>query len=159
MNRKQIYYVLSIVVSLILFLSFMGFTYYADAAAVSKVRVRVENIDLVNIYSNGVKLGFTVRFVNPTNREINDLSSDFDIYIDDVKIGSGSFSDMDIGSNDDTSEQMTVLVTYLGLAQSAVNVIKNFIYGEKTGFSIQGVVTADILFGLTKISSKFVATD
>jgi LEA14-like dessication related protein len=159
MNRKQIYYIISIAVFFILVLSFAGFTYYADAEAVSKTQIKIQNLNLIKIHSNGVKLGFTVNFVNPSDREINDLSSDFDIYIDGIKIGSGSFSDIDIKPYDYTSKQMTVMVSYSGLAQSAVNVIKNFIYVQKTGFTIKGTIKVDTLFGLTEISQKFIAAN
>lgn len=157
MKRKNIYSISAIAVALILFFSFMGFTYYADAAAVSKTQVELENIDLIKIYSNGLTLGFIVKFVNPSDREINDLSSEFGIYIDTINIGSGSFSNIDIKSNGETSRPITITVSYLGLASSAILVIKNFVNGQKIGFSIQGTVTADVLFGLTDASQKFVA--
>lgn len=156
--RKKIYYISAIAVTLLLFFSFIGFTYYADAEAVSKAQVKVENLNLIKVYNNGVKLGFTVKFANPSDREINDLFSYFDIYVDSIKIGEGSFLNIDIKPDDETSKQMSVTASYSGLAQSAINVIKNFVRGEKTSLSIEGTVSADVLFGLAKTSHKFIAT-
>ena len=157
MERKKTYYISTVAVVIILVLSFSGYTYYADAEAVSKTQVEIENLNLIKIYTNGLSLSFSVKFINPADREINDLSADFDIYINSIKIGIGKFSNIDIEPQDETSKQMTITVSYSGLAQSAIQIIKDFINGQKTGFSIMGTIKADALFGLIETSHKFVA--
>jgi len=158
MKIKKFYYLSVIVVTLTLLFSFIAYVYYADVDAVSKTKVEIEDINLLNIYTNGVIIGFTVRFINPSYREIKDLSSKFDIYVDSNYIGSGSFSNINIEQRSYTSKTISITVTYYNLAQSTIEIIKDFIFGERTSFSIQGTLTADVLFGLTETSYNFITT-
>ena len=64
---------------------------------------------------------------------------------------------IDIKQHSYTSKQVSITVLYSNLAQSTINILKNFIRGEKTIFSIQGKLTADVLFGLTKTSHSYTA--
>ena len=157
MERKIIYYIALIIITIILLFSIIGYTYYADVEAISKTQVEIENIDLIKIYSNGVKLGLIVKFKNPSDREINDLSSNFNIYVDSKYIGDGSFSNINIKQQSSTSEQVIITISYSNLAQSTIEIIKNYIQGEKTSFSIKGKLTADVLFGLSETSHSYIA--
>lgn len=157
MQHKTIYYIAIISVIIIIIFSILGYTYYADIEAISKTKVEMENIDLINIYSNGVKLGLIVKFINPSDREISDLSSNFKIFVDSNYIGCGSFSNINIKQQSETSKQVSITITYSDLTQSTINIIKNFIQGEKTMFSIKGKLTADVLFGLTETSHSYTA--
>lgn len=157
MEHKKIYFIVSIVIIIIFIFSVIGYTFYADIKAISKTQVELEKIDLINIYSNGVKLGLIVKFINPSDRDISDLSSNFKIYVDSDYIGHGSFSNINIKEQSYTSKQVLITVSYSNLAQSTINILKNFIQGDKTIFSIQGKLTADVLFGLTKTSHSYSA--
>lgn len=159
MNKKIIYFVLSSVIFLILIFSVIGFIYYAEVEAVSQTRVEIKSIDLIEIYASGVKLFFIVNFINPTGRRISDLSSDFNIYIDSIKIGEGFFSNIDIEPYDEISKEVLVTIKYSSAAYALKELILNFIIGIKTSFRLEGVITADVLFGLSETSHRFVATN
>jgi hypothetical protein len=157
MKHKTIYYIAIIFVIIIIIFSIIGYTYYADVEAISKTKVEIENIDLININPNSIKLGLIVKFINPSDREITDLSSNFKIYVDSNYIGRGSFSNINIKQQSYTSKQVSITIAYSDLAQSTIDIINNFIKGEKTMFSIQGKITADVLFGSTETSHCYTA--
>ncbi len=157
MEHKKIYFIISIAITIILISSVIGYTYYADIEAISKTQVEIEKINIIKIYSNSINLGLIVKFINPSDRKITDLSSNFKIFIDSKYIGDGSFSNIHIKQSSYCSKQVLITVSYSNIAQSTIDIIKNFIQGEKTIFSIKGKLTADVLFGLTKTSHRYTA--
>jgi LEA14-like dessication related protein len=157
MNKKfQIF--TTIIIILILILSFVGYTYYKDADALSKVRLEINDIDFISPSLTDVTLAFSVKFINPSDTNINNLESTFDLFIESNYIGEGNFSNIDIKSNSNTTEQIKVKIIYSGLVHSVVDIILNFISGQSSSLRISGNLKSDAVFGLNKISESFVLT-
>ena len=79
--RKDI---LSIVIFIIIILSILSFifvNYKSDVEAINDIDISLNNVDIFDLEITSFKLNLDVEIINPSNREINQLSSDFDIYI------------------------------------------------------------------------------
>jgi len=147
----------TIATSIILILSFLGYNYYNDADALSKVRLEINDIDFISPTLTNVTLKISVKFINPTGTEINNLESKFDIYIESNYIGNGNFSNINIKPNSNITEQIKVTIIYSGLAHSAVDIILNFVSGKTSSLKIDGNLKSDAVFGLIKISERYIA--
>lgn len=137
---------------------FLGYTYFADADAIQNIYAEVETIDQINPKITKATITFTLNITNPTTRDINDLSSTFDIYIEQNYIGTGSFANFSIPGQTTKFKQVTITVNYGGLADSAVDFIKNWFSGQDSTLRIEGTMTASVLFGLTTASHEYTAT-
>jgi hypothetical protein len=147
-----------IFIGIILILFFLGYTYFADADAIQNVYAEVEGINQINAKITSATITFTINITNPSNRNVNQLSSTFDIYIEDNFVGTGSFSDYDIPAETSKLKQVQINVNYGGLADSSIEILKNWIIGQDSQLKIKGSITASVLFGLTTTSHKFIAT-
>ena len=147
------------VVILIIFIivSFLGYTYYADADALLHVYADVEGINDVNVKLSSASITFTLNITNPTPRNINDLSSRFDIYIEQNKIGYGSFSNIDIPSESFVLKPVSITVYYNKTISSIWDVIVNNFQGQQSKLIIKGTMTASVMFGLSTASEDFIA--
>lgn len=137
---------------------FLGYTYFADAQSIEQVYAQVETIDQINPKFTKADITFTLNITNPTSRDITDLSSTFDIYIEQNYIGTGSFANFSIPSQTNKFKQVTITGNYGGLADSAVDIIKNWVSGQDSTLRIEGTMTASVLFGLTTASHEYTAT-
>ena len=153
--NKQNTILLTILCISFLLIAFFGYTYYSDAIAIQQIKVEIEEINNINPKVTSATLRFTMNITNPTSKPINDLSSTFDIYIESNYVGKGSFSDIDIDPFSTTYESMSVIVYYNGLADAGVDLIKNWVHGEKTKLTINGTMAASVLFGLAEASHEF----
>lgn len=152
MNKKIIS---SIIVILILLSSISGYIYFKDADALSKVRLKINDIDFISLNLNRALLVISVNFMNPTNTDVNNLESTFDIFIESNYIGKGNFSDIDIESNSNITKQVKVDIFYSGLAHSVVDLISNFIQQKNSSLEIIGNLKSDSIFGIIKISEEY----
>ncbi len=154
-NNKKIFTTITIIT---IILSFLGYNYYKDADALSKARLEINDIEFVSPTLINVTLKFSVKFINPTDTDINNLESKFDIYIESNYIGNGKFSNINIESSSNVTEQIKVSIIYSGLAHSVVDIILNFISGESSSLKIDGNLKSDAVFGLIKISERYITT-
>lgn len=145
-------------VILILLTIFLGYTFIADAEAAQQIYAKVTNIDQVSSTFTSATLTFTINITNPTDRDIHKLTSTFKIYINEYYIGNGSFSETDVGAQTSTFKQVTATVSYKNLADSAINILQNWVTRQNPTLKITGTITASILFGLTTASHQFIAT-
>jgi LEA14-like dessication related protein len=137
---------------------FLGYTYFADAQAIEKIYAEVENINQINPKFTKADISFTLNITNPTTRDINKLSSTFDIFIQDNYVGTGSFSNFSIPAQTNKITLVSVTVDYGELADSVVDFIKNWASGQDTTLKIEGTMNAQVLFGLATASHSYTAT-
>jgi hypothetical protein len=157
MNLPSNRHISFILVGILLILLFLGYTYYADAEAIQNVYAEIEGINQINAKITSAAITFTINITNPSNRNVNQLSSTFDIYIEDTFVGTGSFFDHDIPAQTSNLKQVQINVNYGGLADSSIDILKNWFVGQDSQIKIKGVITASVLFGLTTTSHKFIA--
>lgn len=157
MNLPSNRHISFILVGILLILLFLGYTYYADAEAIQNVYAEIEGINQINAKITSATITFTLNITNPSNRNVNQLSSTFDIYIEDNFVGTGSFFDHDIPAQTSNLKQVQINVNYGGLADSSIDILKNWFVGQDSQIKIKGVITASVLFGLTTTSHKFIA--
>jgi len=152
--------IIAIVVSGIVLLLFFSFfyTYTSDIAAISQVHIELDHVEITKPTFYNVTLTLLMNISNPTERTIQDLSSDFDIYIGSNQIGSGSFSGITIQPKSSTLEPVATIITYKGLAHSIIERLSDLIYGQQTTIIIEGTMTAKVFFGLSQTSQEFTAT-
>jgi hypothetical protein len=157
MNLPSNRHISFILVGILLILLFLGYTYYADAEAIQNVYAEIEGINQINAKITSAAITFTLNITNPSNRNVNQLSSTFDIYIENNFVGTGSFFDHDIPAQTSNLKQVQINVNYGGLADSSIDILKNWFVGQDSQIKIKGVITASVLFGLTTTSHKFIA--
>ena len=143
---------------IILLLAFFAYTFVADSQAIHQVYVEIDDISEISPKITSATIKFTINVTNPTTRTINDLSSTFDIFIDENYIGSGSFDQLSIPKQSNIFHPVTVKVYYDGLADSVVDIIKNWVNDEDTKLIIKGTMESSIVFGLTTTSFSYTAT-
>jgi hypothetical protein len=146
------------IVILLILISFLGYTFYADAEAIQQVSAEVETINRIEPKITSATLLFTINLTNPSSRNIHQLSSTFDIFIENNFVGTGSFSDHDIPAQTSTIKEISININYGGLADSAVDILKNWVKGQESTVRINGNITAAVLFGLTTASHEFTAS-
>jgi hypothetical protein len=142
---------------------FLGYTYFADAQAIQQIRAEVysfnpdSNIDF-DLPERKINLNFTLNVTNPSSRDIQDISSTFNIYIEENFIGEGSFSNLSIKANSSKFKDITVSFDLKGFAYSIIDGIANALKNQNTEITIEGTMTASVLFGLTTASHSYTAT-
>jgi LEA14-like dessication related protein len=144
-----------IILIIFIIIAFLGYSYYADADALLHVYAEVESINNVNVKLSSASITFTMNITNPSTRNINDLSSHFDIYIEQNKIGDGSFSNIDIPADSSILKPVTITVYYNQTISSIWNVIVDKFQGQQSKLIIKGTMTASVIFGLTTASQDF----
>jgi hypothetical protein len=156
---KKTYQLVSIISMIsILLIILLGYSYFADAQAIQQVYADVTAINQINPKLTSAAILFTLNITNPSSRNINKLSSTFDLYIEKNFIGTGSFSNFSIPGQTNKFKEVSLTIQYTGLADSAVDIIKNWVSGQHTTLRIEGVMTASVLFGLATVSHKYTAT-
>ena len=151
-------YQLSIIaIILLLLILFAGYSFYADAQAIERVYAEVDTIDQVSPKLNFATIIFTLNITNPSNRDVNDLSSTFDLYIDENDVGDGSFSNLYIPAQSNTYKQVSMKVHYNEIAKSVIDIISNWTQGQNTSVKVKGTMQASVLFGLTTASHQYIA--
>ena len=155
--EKQTILIISLII-IVIFIASLGYTYYADAQALYQIESEIIGIEQVNPKLTSATLTYTLSITNPSSKPINDLSSEFEIYIESNYIGTGSFSDIDMDPESTTKKSMTVTIYYTGLAKAGIDALENWATGQETTLVIQGTMRASILFGLTEGSQDFIAS-
>ena len=91
--------------------------YKADVDAINNLNVNLNDIEIYDIKFSSFKLNFDIEIINPSDRDIVDLSTDFKIYIEDNYVGNGNFSNVNILNNSYENKDVVVSIYYDGLAE------------------------------------------
>jgi LEA14-like dessication related protein len=157
MSQRISPYIVIFIASILLII-FLGYMYVSDIDAISKVYSNIETINSINPKLTSADIVFTINITNPTSREIHDLSSTFDVYIEDNYIGKGSFPKTTIKPFSNVFHQTNLTVYYSGIADATIDIIKNWVNDKQSGFIIKGNMTAKTLFGLIETTQPFIAS-
>jgi len=157
MNQKiSPYSILFIIV--IFLIVFLGYIYITDIDAISQVYAEIDTINSINPKLTSADIIFTINITNPTAKEIYDLSSTFDVFIEDNYIGKGSFSKTGIKPNSNVYHKTELTVFYNGLANATIDIIKNWVNNKDSDLFIKGNMTAKTLFGLIETTQPYIAS-
>ena len=148
----------TIIIVIILICAYLGYTYYTDADAIQHVIAEVDSINNILPRFTSATLTFTLNVSNPTNRDINNLSSTFDIYIQQNKIGDGSFSGLSIPAQTHINKKVIITVFYTEIANSVIDILNNWVQDQDTPLTVKGTMSARVLFGLATASHQYTAT-
>ena len=157
--RKNILSIFIFIITILSILSFIYVNYKSDVEAINDIDISLNNVDIFDLEITSFKLNLDVEIINPSNREINQLSSDFDIYIENKYIGTGNFSNADIQKNSNISKDVIITIYYSGLAEAVVNIIENLISDGEFDLRINGIIYAKALFGMSIIEQTFIASE
>lgn len=157
MTEKNV--IAAIILAIILSVSgFLGYIYFADVAAMSSIEVTINDVDITDVKFTSFKLKLDANIYNPTDQDISGLSSAFDIYIEDNYVGEGGFSNVFIPAHAQSEKDVSITTYYSGLADAAVDVIKNVITEGNFDLTISGNINGNVLFGLITFSQEFETT-
>jgi len=155
---KHYSYIYLIIIFIIVIGVFLAYTYTSDIDALTHIYAEIETINTIDPKVTSATLIFTINITNPTSREIHDLSSTFDVKIDNNYIGSGSFSKISLSPHSNIFKKMNMTVYYSGLADAGVDIIKNWAKGNDSHLTIDGTMHAFVLFGFIETSQEFSAS-
>ena len=155
--KKYVIYIFILIIVIISFLSLIFINYNSDVDAINDINISLNNVNIFDPNFQSFKLNLDVEIINPSDREINQLSSDFEIYIENNYIGNGNFSNVDIQRNSNISKSIIITIYYSGLADAAGDIIKNLINEGEFNLRINGTVYAKALYGMSIIEQTFIA--
>ncbi len=153
--------IVNIVITLTVILSvsgLLGYIYYADVTAMSGIEIKLNDVDLTDVKLSSFKLKLHTSIFNPTDQDISDLSSAFNIYIEDNFVGKGSFSKTFISAHSQIEKDISITIFYSGLADATIDVIIELIKEGNFDLNISGNISGNILFNLIEFSQEFEAT-
>jgi hypothetical protein len=156
--KKAVLIILVAIIITILFLSFIFITYNSDLEAINNINVKLKDVDIFEASITSFKLKLIVEIINPSDRDIIELSSNFDIFIENNYIGEGNFSNVNIKKNSIINNDIIITIYYSGVAEAVVDVIKNIINEGEFNLRINGILYAKALFGLSIIEQNYIAT-
>ncbi len=146
-----------IILVLLLFTLFLGYTYYVDADTLQHISAEVSSIQQVYVTIPATTITFTLNISNPGQRSINQLSSTFDLYIEQNYLGSGSFHDLTIPPQSSQFTQVTMSLDNSEIAASVVDMLSNLRFSQNTTVKVEGTMTASVLFGMATASHQYIA--
>jgi hypothetical protein len=156
---KKTYQGTASIILIILILSlFMGYTYITDVQSIQQINAKILTIDDINLKFSSAIITFSLNITNPSTRDIHNVYSTFNLYIEQNFIGRGSFSNITLPAQTNRIKQVTMTINYAGLADSTLDFLKNYIRGQSTVIVVEGTLHASVLFGLTKASHSYTAT-
>ena len=153
--------IVNIVITLTVILSvsgLLGYIYYADVTAMSGIEIKLNDVDLTDVKLSSFKLKLHTSIYNPTDQDISELSSAFNIYIEDNFVGKGSFSKTFISAHSQIEKDISITIFYSGLADATIDVIIEIIKEGNFDLIISGNISGNILFNLIEFSQEFEAT-
>ena len=153
--------IVNIVITLTVILSvsgLLGYIYYADVTAMSGIEIKLNDVDLTDVKLSSFKLKLHTSIYNPTDQDISELSSAFNIYIEDNFVGKGSFSKTFIYAHSQIEKDISITIFYSGLADATIDVIIEIIKEGNFDLIISGNISGNVLFNLIEFSQEFEAT-
>jgi LEA14-like dessication related protein len=156
--KKEILIIFMIIIITFLSISFIFVNFNSDLGAINNINVKLIDMEVFDANIASFKLKLIVEIINPSDRDIIDLSTDFRIYIEDNYIGEGNFSKVNIPKYSNLSKDVIVKIYYSGLADAVVDLIKDIINEEEFNLEIKGTLYAKALFGWSIIEQSYIAT-
>ena len=135
---------------IIVILGFLGYTYSADVTALDNARITIKDIQIQDIGLTSCKLKIFIDISNPSDRDISGLKADFDVFIADVYIGSGSVSRVSIPAQSSREKGVSLTIFYINVGEA----IKDGIIKGNFDVSIKGYASGDVLFGLITVTDQ-----
>ncbi|RLF39431.1 MAG: hypothetical protein DRN12_07015 [Thermoplasmata archaeon] len=148
---------MAVVILLIVTVFFIS-NYYGDVEALENVDVSVESVYISRFGLTDCTFILTLNISNPSSHDISSLSSNFEIFVENISIGYGNFSGVDIKAYTAVRKDISVIVVYSSVAEAAVNTLRNIWKGGSPTVEIKGEISGSILFGLTTFSYPFIAS-
>jgi len=153
--------IVKIVITLIVILSIsglLGYIYHTNVTAMSSIEININDVDLTEVKLSSFKLKLHTSIYNPTDQDISELSSAFNIYIEDNFVGKGSFSKAFISAHSQIEKDISITIFYSGLADATIDVIIELIKEGNFDLNISGNISGNVLFNLIEFSQEFEAT-
>jgi LEA14-like dessication related protein len=149
----------TIVLSILLLLTFFfAYTYYNDVEALGNISAEISSINQVDFnFFTPTIITFTLNISNPSNIQMNQLSSTFDLYIEENFLGSGSFQNIIIAPQSNRFTQVTMSLDNSEIAASVIDILANWQSNQNTTVKVQGIMSASVLFGLATTSHEYIA--
>jgi len=144
---------LAVIITVVV-LSFLAIRYTMDASAISKLQVTVKGVQIQEIKVTYIKLKLNIEISNPTNDDISQLSTDFNIFIASSIVGEGSMLLTNIPAQTVKETNTTVIIYFANVSNAVIDAITN----QNFTLKIQGTMHAKVLFGLLPISQDFSST-
>ena len=142
------------IVLLILF-GFLIFNYNNSVSAINNVEVIVRDVTIIEAKLTQCQLKLIVNISNPTDVQLSDITSNFDIYLSGDYIGEGKFSKITIPPHSYRWKDIMITIYYEGLADAVIDIIGDLISGKKVTLTIEGTINATTFFGIIPISKDF----
>jgi len=150
-NKTKIIAVIAIIVILS---SVLSYRYVTDVAALNDVEVTVESITLQELRIAYCTLKLSVDIFNPTHQDLSEVSAEFDVFIADSYVGSGSFPKSFIPTQSNSKKDVTLTIYYANVANAVLDGIQN----RNFDLTIEGEAKGKVFFDLFTVSSRFVST-
>jgi hypothetical protein len=154
-NNNKLFSILIIIILLILSGTYIIYSYNSNVEAINSIKINLDDISIQDISISDFKLKLFFNFSNPSNITIYNLKSNFDIFISDEYIGKGNFSNLTIPAKSNYIKDISITIYYSGLAEAAVDVIKNVLNSQKFNLNVEGEISSSILFDLISVSEKY----
>ena len=132
-------------------------TIIADNAAFQTVEASIQSVGLSELGSTSFQITLTALLINPSDRPITGFSSDFDLFIQNVSIGHGTSSEINLPAHSQKIEPLFLNLSYTGLTAGTVQIIKNLLDGQGTSLLLDGEIHARLLWGLVPVHQEFLA--
>ncbi|MDH7507693.1 MAG: hypothetical protein QHH15_07935 [Candidatus Thermoplasmatota archaeon] len=151
MKNKTTIFIIIIIVCIS---SILVTKYTIEAISISQLQITIKNIHIQEIKISYAKLKVDIEIFNPTNEDISQLSSDYNIYINSGLVGIGNMLITDIPAGTVKKTSTTIIIYFADVANAAVNAIIN----QNFNLTINGILQVKIFFDLFSISHEFSST-
>ena len=150
---KKNFIIIILTVIILIILGFLGFTYTADVAALDNAKVSIKDIRFQEIGLTSCKLKIFIEISNPSDRYISGLTADFEVFINENYVGSGSVSRISIPAQSNREKGVTITIFYTNAAEAVIDGIQKGYFD----LSINGDASGDVLFGLITVTNQIYA--
>lgn len=151
MNKKTLIYLLIIIT--IILLIFLSIKCTLEATAISKLQATIKSVQIQEIKVTYTKLKLNIELLNPTNEDISELSTDFNIFITGNNVGKGNTSAINIPAKTIKQTSSIIIIYFADVANAVMDSIINL----KFNLTINGTFHAKILFGFFSVTQDFSA--
>ena len=115
---------------------------------VKKQQIKYKETDITNVSSQKVDANAVFREINRDSVTLDNVSVDYELYLEGQKFSSGHDLKFNFKANDTTDFVVPMEVTYLDFFKTAENMTKAVINGKKSvKFELKTVVTIHFGFG------------
>jgi hypothetical protein len=93
-----------------------------------QMEVRFVDVRKPDIGMTSATIPLIVAFHNPTDRTIPDISGDFDIYLDDTRVGSEELTVNELDPGEETKVNLDVIIEYADYGEALVDALRSGSY-------------------------------